>query len=101
MTVSTIARPFTRSRRARVGAGLYTPAGMGPREAPRPPRGRRRTKLARELTAARLHAGLTQAALAQRLGVGLSTLQTWERGTAKPHGLYLRAVEAFLAEQTK
>ncbi len=87
-----------RTRRARVGARLYTPRPMAPREAPRPPRGRRRTKLARELTAARLRAGLTQEQLGERLGVAADTIVRWETGATTPKGLHARVLAAFLAE---
>ncbi len=96
MTVSTIARGRTRSRRARVGAGLYTPRPMAPREAPRPPRGRRRTKLARELTAARLRAGLTQAQLGEKFGVDGVTVRRWELALVEPRGARRRLVDAFI-----
>lgn len=42
--------------------------------------------------------GLTQAALADRLGCSTQAVSFWERGTRTPTGLYARAVRALLAE---
>ncbi len=96
MTPATLERPRTRSRRACVGGRLYTPAGMG-REQPRKPRGQRSTKLGRDLTAARLLAGLTQEQLAERLGASVSTVRAWESGANAPRGIHRKAIERFLA----
>ena len=71
---------------------------MGPRQAPRPTRGRRATKLGKRLTAARLAAGLTQAQLAAQFGVTVHTVTRWETGATKPVGVHLRIVETFLAK---
>lgn len=75
---------------------------MGPREAPRPTRGRRSTAFAKRLTAARLAAGLTQAQLAEKLGVSLRTLHGWENGDTEPRGkLQVQAVAAFVQSAPK
>jgi len=71
--------------------------GQG-RDAPRNPRGKRTSDLGRRLTKARLAAGLTQAQLAETLGVGLTAVRQWESGRAAPRGLYAAAVARFLDE---
>lgn len=47
--------------------------------------------------------GLTQAELAQAVGVGLNTVQRWEAGRGRPRTIALRAVESIeaLAGQAK
>lgn len=41
--------------------------------------------------------GWTQLALAEKLGVEQSTVSRWERGQARPVGIYLTFVERLLA----
>ena len=49
---------------------------------------------------ARRRLGLTQAALAARLGVSFVTVNRWERGKSKPPGQLLRQLRHLEAEQT-
>ena len=42
------------------------------------------------IASARLAAGLTQADLSQRLGVGIATLQRWESGQTSPSVVKLK-----------
>jgi len=49
---------------------------------------------------ARRRLGLTQAALAARLGVSFVTVNRWERGKSKPPGQLLKQLRHFEAEQT-
>lgn len=46
----------------------------------------------------RMHLGLTQVELADRLGCSAQTISFWERGTRSPTGLYARAIRDLLAE---
>jgi len=73
------------------------------RNDPRPRRNepRRRGSLAAKLTAARLVAGLTQAQLADRLGSDVTSVRRWETEATMPRGLYLRAVERFIARSKR
>ena len=43
----------------------------------------------------------TQAQLATRLGITVSTLARWEQGVRHPSGLYRQALEKLLAETQK
>jgi len=43
-----------------------------------------------------VHAGLTQAALAERFGVSQAAVSTWESGTSQPQGDLRKAVNAWL-----
>lgn len=70
---------------------------MTPRPAPMEPRAKRRTALAKRLTAARIAAVLTQAAAADQLGAELRTYQRWEAGTSTPRGRRAKAVAEFIA----
>ena len=80
---------------ATVARRAYHPLRMpGPRE----PKGERSTQLAQDVTDARLKLGLTQQALADRLGVSLTTVQNWEAGSTAPRGVLARAVRRFLAQ---
>lgn len=55
---------------------------------------------ATEIKKLRKTLGLTQEALAARLGVNRVTLADWERGAHSPRGLYLKALEE-LAEKAR
>lgn len=55
---------------------------------------------AREIKRLRQTLGLSQQALAARLGVNRVTLADWERGAHSPRGLYLKALKE-LAEKAK
>ena len=89
---------MSRTLLAPVPAPAYTRRPMTPgRDAPREPRGERSTKLGRDLTSARLRAGLTQEQLAERFMVDAATLGRWETGATKPRGLYEKVVEKFIA----
>lgn len=44
----------------------------------------RRVTIGRQLQDARLHADLTQEAVAEAVGVSRRTIQAWEAGTAEP-----------------
>ena len=48
----------------------------------------------------RSHLGLSREKFAQKLGVSASTVEKWERGSHKPRGLSLRALER-LAKQLR
>ncbi len=52
-----------------------------------------------KLTRYRLTHGITQKALAAKLGIDPCTLARWERGDRKPHGLYLKLVERLLSRE--
>ena len=92
------ASPVGRARRSRA---RYDPRRMNPpgqgRDGPRETTTKRRSALARQLTAARLAAKLTQRELADRFGADLSTIQRWELGESAPRGIYARAVRKFIA----
>ena len=53
--------------------------------------------LAAELKRYRVSRGITQEALAKKLGIDQCTLARWERGERTPTGLYRQLVEQFLA----
>lgn len=89
------------SARRRPGLATNPPPGydptMAPRDGPRAPYKKRTSDLGRRLTARRQELGLTQEKFAAEIGVDLTTLQRWENGRGEPRGLYLKAVERFLA----
>jgi DNA-binding XRE family transcriptional regulator len=82
-------------------AASYDPQvtpGQG-RDGPRAPRVKRASDLGRRLTARRDELRWTQAQLAEHLGVAVNSVRNWELGTSAPRGLYLKAVERFLARK--
>ena len=52
----------------------------------------RRTNATSPIAAARVAAGLTQADLSQRLGIGTATIQRWESGQTSPSVVKLKAL---------
>jgi transcriptional regulator with XRE-family HTH domain len=52
----------------------------------------RRTNSTSPIAAARVAAGLTQADLSQRLGIGTATLQRWESGQTSPSAAKLKSL---------
>ena len=55
--------------------------------------------LANKLTRYRVSLGITQEALARKLGVDPCTLARWERGDRTPIGLYRKLVEKLLTDR--
>ena len=58
-------------------------------------------RIGEEIRAARAAADLTQAQLAEKLGVTKNTVARWERGEMEPTGLYLVIVRRWLAREAK
>jgi DNA-binding transcriptional regulator YiaG len=54
----------------------------------------------RRLIIARHSLGLSQTALAKKLGISWHTLWRWERGDRKPHALYRKLVANLIREST-
>lgn len=52
----------------------------------------RRTNATSPIAAARVAAGLTQADLSRRLGIGTATLQRWESGQTSPSTAKLKSL---------
>ncbi len=63
--------------------------------APMPPAS---SSIAKRLNVSRRLIGLSQKALARRLGIDPTTLARWERGTRRPTGKFAAIVETFFAK---
>ena len=59
------------------------------------------TRLVQELRKLRKRVGLSQQALAVRLGIALPTVSRWENRRSKPSPLALEKIETFLREMGK
>ena len=57
--------------------------------------------LANKLTRYRVSLGITQEALAEKLGIDPCTLARWERGDRTPTGLYRKLIEKLLSDDPR
>lgn len=56
------------------------------------------TTIAQQIRAARVRMKHTQASLAAAIGVHSMTVSKWERGTARPHRVFIEAILRLLAD---
>ena len=56
-----------------------------------------RSDIAEDLVRARQARGHSQSQAAEEMAVSVDTVQNWEQGRRRPHGLYARAARRYIA----